>query len=72
MYTSYIGKKFLDAWNEREGKSLTAREFFDNVLFPLFFDDERHLLHVSNSPFFQQLSAKDKESGIPEAESQKE
>lgn len=68
MYTSYIGKKFLDAWNEREGKSLTAREFFDNMLFPLFFDDERHLLHVSNSPFFQQLSAKDKASGIPEAE----
>jgi hypothetical protein len=68
MYTSYIGKKFLTAWNEREGMSLTAKEFFDSVLFPLFFDDERHLMHVSNSPFFQQISAEDKKSGLPEAE----
>jgi len=59
MYTSFIGKKFLAAWNLREGKNLTARQFFDEVLFPVFFDDERHLLHVSNSPFFQSISAKD-------------
>lgn len=68
MYTSFIGKKFLAAWNAREGKSLTARQFFDEVLFPDFFDDERHLMHVANSPFFQSVSKKDLATGKPEAE----
>jgi len=68
MYTSFIGKKFLAAWNIREERALTARQFFDEEMFPLFFDDERHLLHVSNSAFFQGLSAKDLASGKREAE----
>ncbi len=72
MYTSYIGKKFLTAWNAREGRDLSARQFFDEVMFPLFFNDEKHLLHVSNSPFFQSLSAKDKASGKPEPEIRRE
>ncbi|MCS6930047.1 MAG: hypothetical protein NZM43_11225 [Saprospiraceae bacterium] len=68
MYTSFIGKKFLALWNERMGKNLTAREFFDEVMFPVFFNDERHFLHVHNSPFFQRPSKKDMETGLPEAE----
>ncbi len=72
MYTSFIGKKFLTAWNAREGRALTARQFFDEEMFPLFFDDERHLLHVSNSAFFQSLSAKDLASGKREAEIRRE
>jgi hypothetical protein len=72
MYTSFIGKKFLDAWNAREGRELSARQFFDEEMFPVFFDDEKHLLHVSNSPFFQSLSAKDAASGRPEPEIRRE
>lgn len=53
MYTSYIGKKFLELYNEREKAYLSAKDFFDKVFFKLFFDDEKHLLHVGNSPFFQ-------------------
>jgi hypothetical protein len=55
MYTSYIGKKFLKIYREKYKKpdDYSARQFFDDVLFPLFFDDEKHLLHVGNSPFFQ-------------------
>ncbi len=53
MFTSYIGKRFLALYNEREGRSLTAGEFFDEVFFELFFTDSSHLIHVSNSPFFQ-------------------
>lgn len=55
MYTSYIGKKFLQLYREKEKKpdDYSARQFFDEVLFPLFFDDEKHLMHVGNSPFFQ-------------------
>jgi len=59
MYTSYIGKKFLNLYNEREGKSLTAAAFFDEVFFELFFRDGSHLIHVSNSPFFQKPKDED-------------
>ncbi|MBZ0181354.1 MAG: hypothetical protein K8F60_02775 [Melioribacteraceae bacterium] len=53
MYTSYIGKKFLKYYNEKENKNYTAREFFDEVMFPLFFDDSIFLMWVHNSPFDQ-------------------
>lgn len=51
MYTSFIGKKFLATWNSREGKSYTAQQFFDEIMFKDFFDDKLHLLQVSNSKF---------------------
>lgn len=53
MYTSYIGKKFLKLYNLREHSELTAQQFFESVFFPLFFQDDSHLMHVGNSPFFQ-------------------
>lgn len=59
MYTSYIGKKFLKLYNEREGKNLSAEEFFEKVFFSLFFNDDKHLLHVGNSPFFQKPKEED-------------
>lgn len=71
MYTSYIGAKFLEIYNRRESKNYSAEEFFDKVLFPIFFGDERHLMHVSNSPFFQKPSDKDlKGSGLTKSEYQ--
>jgi len=59
MYTSYIGKKLLRLYNERENKNYSAREFFDDIFFPVFFKDESHLLHVGNSPFFQKPKGED-------------
>jgi len=59
MYTSYIGLKFLNLYNHRTGNSYSAAEFFDKEMFPLFFDDTRHLMHVSNSPFFQKAPEKE-------------
>lgn len=55
MYTSFIGKKFLKLYREKEKKpqDYSAKQFFDEVFFSLFFDDEKHLMHVGNSPFFQ-------------------
>lgn len=66
MYTSYVGKKFLQLYREHNNlpDDYTARQFFDEVFFPLFFDDEEHLMHVGNSPFFQKPTADAvKESG---------
>lgn len=68
MYTSYIGLKFLELYNRRTGNSYSAGAFFDNVMFPLFFDDARHLMHVANSPFFQMPPEKElKQSGLSKA-----
>jgi len=55
MYTSYIGNKFLKIYREKNNlpDDYTARQFFDEELFPLFFDNAEHLMHVGNSPFFQ-------------------
>jgi hypothetical protein len=71
MYTSYIGQKFLDIYNQRTSNSYTAGEFFEKVMFPLFFNDVRHLMHVSNSPFFQTPAEKElRESGLSKSEYQ--
>ena len=61
MYTSYIGKKFLQLYREKEKKpdDYSARQFFDEVMFPCFFDHESHLMHVGNSPFFQKPREED-------------
>ncbi len=60
MYTSYIGNKFLKIYRKKKKlpNEFTARQFFDEVLFPLFFDNEQHLMHVGNSPFFQKPTKK--------------
>lgn len=71
MYTSYIGLKFLEIYNRRNGSALSAANFFDKEMFPLFFNNDRHLMHVSNSPFFQTPSAKDlKQSGLTKSDYQ--
>jgi hypothetical protein len=58
MYTSYIGKKFLRIYRSEYDKpdDYSAQQFFDEVLFPLFFNDEKHFLNVANSSFFQAVS----------------
>ena len=55
MYTSYIGRRALDLYNEHmhEGPPLSPKAFFDDVLFPLFFDDGRYLFWPNNAPFAQ-------------------
>lgn len=60
MYSSYIGKIFLDSYKQKNDLSseYTAEQFFDEVMFPIFFNDDYHLLHVGNSPFFQNPSKK--------------
>lgn len=60
MYTSYIGNKFLKIYREKKNlpEDYSARQFFDKEMFPLFFDNEQHLMHVGNSPFFQKPTKK--------------
>ena len=70
MYTSYIGKKYLRLYNERHGGNLSAQEFFEQEMFPLFFDDERHLMHVGNSAFFYGPDKEKIKAGMRPSEAQ--
>src|ERR1044072_3078836 len=71
MYTSYIGFKFLDLYNRKTGNHYSSEDFFDKEMFPLFYNNKRHLMHVSNSPFFQSPSEKEiKQSGLTRSELQ--
>ena len=53
MITSTIGKIFLTAYNEKYGCNYDARTFFDEIYFPLFFDSNKYMQWVQNSPFVQ-------------------
>ena len=53
MITSTIGKIFLTAYNEKYGCKYDARSFFDEIYFPLFFDSNKYMQWVQNSPFVQ-------------------
>jgi len=55
MYTAYIGRRALDLYNQHlhDGPSLSPESFFDEVFFPLFFDDSRYLFWPNNAPFAQ-------------------
>ena len=67
MYTSYIGRRFLALWNERTGRDLSARQFFDEELHPVFFAHDKYLQWVPNSPFAQKVAQKDLVTGTTAA-----
>ncbi len=58
MYTSHIGKRFVQVVNEREGKQLSAQEYFDTAFFSLFYDHARYLQSPANTPLFQVIAQK--------------
>jgi len=61
MYTATIGKVILNRFREKHVRpDMTARELFDEVFFPLFFDDERYLMVANNSKFDQAYKQKKK------------
>ena len=55
MITSLFGKIFLEAYNEEYGTSYDARSFFIEKFYPLFFDQNKYMMYVTNSPFVQHL-----------------
>lgn len=55
MIASKIGRTLLNAYNEKKGTHYTAKEFFELVFFPLFYDHEKYMQWITNSPFVQGL-----------------
>lgn len=50
MITTLIGKTFLKAYNEKYDKNYSAKEFFEQKYFELFFNHNKYLMSGGNSP----------------------
>ncbi|MDR1582657.1 MAG: hypothetical protein LBS55_05270 [Prevotellaceae bacterium] len=60
MIATNIGKTFLNAYNEKFERAYSAKEFFVEIYFTLFFDHEKYMQWVTNSPFVQGIK-----KGVP-------
>ena len=68
MYTPLLGRRLLDRANLRDGSDRTPAEFFDEVFFPLVFDDEQYLMTAGNSKFGQLVNNRKKNRAAAEKE----
>ena len=71
MITSTIGKIFLEAYNMKYGTTYDAKTFFIEVYYPLFFDSNKYLQWVQNSPFVQMKKGQKVETLTPEERKEK-
>lgn len=55
MVTTVIGNMFLEAYNEKFKSSYDAKTFFVEKFHKMFFDHDKHMMYVTNSPFVQKL-----------------
>lgn len=53
MIASVIGKTFLKEYNKRNRTEYSAEHFFRKIFHPLFYDHEKYMQWVQNSPFVQ-------------------
>lgn len=60
MYTSHIGKRFVQLYNERENTDLQPKQFFLEQVFPKFYNHPKYFKWVVNSPFVQALKKEEK------------
>lgn len=56
MITTVVGKTFLGAYNKKYQTNLSAKQFFEDVYFELFYNHPKYLQWVTNSPFVQMKS----------------
>lgn len=53
MITSVVGKTFLTAYNAKNGKDYSPKEFFEKEYWQLFYNHSKYMQWVTNSPFVQ-------------------
>ncbi len=53
MITTLIGKTFLASFNEKYDKTYSAKDFFEQIYFELFFNHSKYMQWITNSPFVQ-------------------
>ena len=50
MYTSTIGRTFLEAYNQANNTDYSACSFFEEIFIPLFFNHPKYMMTGGNSP----------------------
>ncbi len=68
MIAVNIGKTFLKAYNKQFETNYDAKTFFIEKYYPLFFDHEKYMQWITNSPFVQGI----KKGSPPTAEERKQ
>lgn len=63
MYTSHIGKRFVNLANRKSRQKKTVKEYFKDSYFKLFFDNQRYLQSPVNTPPFQLIVQKKTKDG---------
>jgi len=53
MISINVGRIFLKAYNEKNNKSYSSKEFFEKIFFDLFFNHYKYMLCIMNSSFDQ-------------------
>ena len=53
MITATIGRTFLNVYKEKHKKELTAKQFFEEEYWPIFYDSSKYMQWINNSPFDQ-------------------
>ncbi|MBC2695806.1 MAG: hypothetical protein HF982_11135 [Desulfobacteraceae bacterium] len=53
MISINVGRIFLKAFNEKNNKSYSSKEFFEKIFFDLFFNHSKYMIWPTNSPFVQ-------------------
>lgn len=53
MITVNIGRTFLKAYNKKYGKEYSAKEFFEREYFEVFYNHNKFMQWIQNSPFDQ-------------------
>jgi hypothetical protein len=51
MIAINIGRTFLNAYNEKYNKTLSAKEFFINEFWELFYNHKKYMMWITNSAF---------------------
>lgn len=68
MYTPLLGRRLLDRANLRDRRDRSPAEFFDEVFFPLVFDDDAYLMTAGNSKFGQLVNNRKKNQAAAKRE----
>ncbi len=71
MYTVAIGRRVLDAYNRMYATNYSPETFFDEIIFPKFFDSNKYLMWVTNSPFVQMKKGQKVRTLTPEERREK-
>jgi hypothetical protein len=53
MISINVGRIFLKAFNEKNNKTYSSKEFFEKIFFNLFFNHSKYMIWPTNSPFVQ-------------------